>query len=342
MPAVISSWRGDQFPQLTAKVYATSLTSQEDKLLINRGMFPLENLAGPNGDPLKTAIQGQVFTWGGAEIYGSTVETRLSPTGRRPRVTVTNPGTVTYQAIERGIEYEVAARLERDRQYPISLEVHSAVRARATLQVQREYRIADLLRTSGNSSTMAAAGFSKIDAVTDVVSLFHDLMDYVEDQSEAGRPTHMVLGRTEARVLRDSVQFRDLEGTIGSGFTARNSDDRRSLSRVEMVLSEMLSDESPVEVRVGRGYRNTAADGLAETRADIWTGIQFMWDGGMATVDDGSIALMDKRSVLCVGAGMGTGRYERDDGRVSYVWMDERVGETLISANLAYHFSETT
>lgn len=345
---VISSYRPDNFPLLTDKVYSLTKTAQESELLINRGMFPLLDLSQGAGDPLKNRLQGTISTWSGYEAFGGVMDIRLGPFDERRHVAISNPGTLTYQTIPRGVESPISYQFEAERQVPIEVEERRAKRLRAIHAVQREYRIADTLRTSGNTSGWAAAGFTVLSGTDDPIGQFLSAKDYIIDNSDVkASPSHLVLDRTIGRFLRKHPQFRAIEGDITAGVAARgpggpeNTGPVRNFALVESVLSAHLE----MDVRIATGRRNTAKEGQAASLSDIWSGAQFLWDSpgddaGVMDGDMGGVVELDApRTMLCTGAGTSMGRYERPDGRVYYLWMDQRVGETLIAANLAWHFS---
>ena len=341
---IINSYRPDAFPLLTQKVYSLTKTSQERELLINRGMFPLLDLSQGEGDPLKHRLQGTISTWSGYEAFGGVVDTRLGPNDHRPQVAITNPGSLTYQTIPRGVESPISYQFEAERQVPIDVEERRAKLLRSIHAVQREYRIASTLRTSGNTSGWAAAGFTVLSSTDDPIGQFLSARDYIVDNSDVkDAPTHLVIDRTIARFLRKHPTFRGIEGDITKGVAAVNQDGApvRNFALVEAYMSRMLE----MDVKVATGRYNTAKEGQAASLSDIWSGAQFLWDspGEDAAVLDsdmgGAVELDAPRSILCTTAGTSMGRYQRPDGRVYYVWMDQRVGETLIAQNLGWHFS---
>lgn len=341
---VINSYRPDSFPLLTQKVYSLTKTSQERELLTNRGMFPLLDLSQGSGDPLRHRLQGTISTWSGYEAFGGVMDIRLGPFDERPHVAITNPGSLTYQTIPRGVESPISYQFEEERQVPIDVEERRGKLLRSIHAVQREYRIASTLRTSGNTSGWAAAGFTVLSSTDDPIGQFIDARDYIVDNSDVkAAPSHLVLDRTIARFLRKHPQLRGLEGSLTTGVAARPDGvgTVRNFALVESVMSAMLE----MDVRVATARYNTAKDGQAASLTDIWSGAQFLWDspGEDAAIIDsdmgGVVELDAPRTMLCTTAGTSMGRYQRPDGRVYYVWMDQRVGETLIAANLAWHFS---
>lgn len=346
--ATISAFRPDEFPLLTSRVYAT--TSQSNPLLIHRGCFepiPLEAIDTPT---LKQRASGTIMTWPGYEAFGATIETRLGPTDRRPRVRLTDPGEVTYTTVPRGLEYEIPGRIEEDRQIwtsdPRALEMLAGKYIRAVHDTQREYRIANLIQDNGTSATLlAGTGLGKIGTVADVVGHLTQILDVVMDAAPVGlRPNLLVLGRNVGRTIRDMPQQRGIEGSLANGAVAVRQEQPRSLSWVETWLEMMLGEGSGMKVRVAEGYINSGSQD-SPSLGQIWdeNGIYALWDspGMFVDGDDPAVALEAPSSVVCIDAdGTHHGMYERDDGRVHYVYGDRREGETLLGAPLAYYYSE--
>lgn len=347
--ATLESFRPDEFPLLTSRVYAT--TARTNSLVTHRGCFEPIPLGADNSDLLKQRVSGTIITWGGYEAFGATIETRLGPTDRRPRVTLANPGEVTYRTIPRGLEVEIPQQIEDERQVfarqPSALEAIAGRKIAGIHDTQREYRIAKLIEDNGTSATLlAGTGLGKIGTLTDVVGHFSDLLDAVEDAAPVGlRPNLMILGRTVARVVRDMAQARGVEGSLANGAATVAQMQPRSMAWVESWLETMLSDEKDMmKVRVGAGRINAGTD-ASPSLINIWdpASIYLLWDskGAFVDGDQPGIALERPCSVPCVDAdGTHHGVYRRDDGRVYYVYGDRREGETLLGANLAYHYSE--
>ena len=99
-----------------------------------------------------------------------------------------------------------------------------------------------------------------------------------------------------------------------------------------------------MRVVVATGRYNSSKPGQTAVMSEIWTGIQFLWDDpNDVVITDGGIGgqvnLEKPRTIICPFAGAAMGRFERPEPGRYWLYMDERVGETLVDTNLAWHYS---
>jgi len=341
-------------PLLTKKVLAKAPRTQ--RLIADEVLPPNDVTGGADqfmiDDAKRTGrLSGKIFVENKTETLGvGKVDFSLGATDRRPAVEMLAMGTHSYECQERGVETPVPGRYEHESILPESMDVRAGRKVRSIIELDREYRVAQLLFNAVNWETSAigdlpiglSTAFNQDGAKP--LSTIKYILEMVSDAAYGigFENLKLVIGEAEVRPLLENEQIRRYVGNPTMGGAAAGGLDFLNRSQLAKVIAANL-ELKPENIHIGSARINMAAEGEAANVVRCWTGGLWVGVCGMDEIGldangngiyvDAVAAMQTEYRPLSVGA------YNRDDGRVHNVFADEWRGLSIVDSTLGFFLS---